>query len=252
MKDHSESPNQPAQSKYQGEFTPNRAHDLVKDVAELQDRPVEDYFTLLSEVATAQQQPGMAAAIDKVSKTSMGSLLRGSYEPVVVGRLPGQPDKTKPAEQWAREYVASALGHTFADLQRIAEYGGDNSIRETRTETIADLKIGGDLDKELFVTLARILAREPEGLEAAVPVPESVTQADQLSIIPGDPNNKAVTLDEQPDQIVRFQTTSVESTVPGYNFVMWRHNRSGHIHGDSSDMHKIYLEQNLPESQQFA
>lgn len=225
--------------KYSGEFTMSSAHDLARDAAEFDDGPVEDYFAVLRGAVSAQGYPDMAHAIDQVSKTSMGSLLRGQYEPIGTRYSNGVATSTKPAEQWARNYLAFDLGCALADLSR--HRGEANS--EFRGETIADLQVGSDLHKELFVFFARIFAREPEKLDATTPTPDHVTDISQMNITEEDVAKGIVTLDGQPDQIVRFQKVTVDSTVPGFNFEMWRHNGRGFIRGDETDKHKLYLVQ---------
>mgnify|MGYP001249563507 CR=1 FL=1 len=223
--------------KYHGEFTMSSAHDLARDAAEFKDGPVEDYFAVLSGAASAQGYPDMAAAIDQVSKTSMGSLLRGQYEPIGTSFRNGVPTSTEPAEQWARNYVASSLGFALADLYALQH----SQKTDQGGETIADLQVGGALDKELFVVFARILASEPEKLDSTAPTPDQVTDKDKMGVTPEDEAKGIVTLDGQPDKIVRFQKVTVDSTVPGFNFEMWRHNGRGFIRGNETDKHKLYL-----------
>lgn len=224
--------------KYTGEFTISTAHDLVREVRELGDQPSEEYFSILQGVAMAQHYPDIASAIERVSKTSRGTVLRGSFEPVVTGWRNGEPTGSQPAEQWAREDIAFGLGHTLADLYDI--HHGRSS--QPGTSTIADLRVGNALDKEIFVTFARILAREPEELDSTMPTPDQVTDISLMSITPEEQAKGLVTLEGQPDKIVRFQKVTVGSNVPGYNFEMWRHNRVGYIRGDETDYHKLYLE----------
>ena len=228
-------------NRYRGEFTVDTAHELVREVQQLDEAAAEDYFAVLRGAVAAQGQPDMAAAIERLSKTSTGTLLRGSFEPVVTGLRDGKPTSTKPAEQWAREYVAFSLGIALSDLYELNRghiiSRGDN----VNTHTLADLQVGGDLNKELFVIFARILAREPERLDSTPPTADQVTDIGNMSISPENRALGVVTLEGQPDKIVRFQKVTVDSTVPGYNFETWRHNRAGYIRGDESDYHKLYL-----------
>ncbi len=230
--------------KYHGEFTISTAHDLVKEVQGLEDRPAEEYFEVLQGAVAAQGHLDMAAAIERVSKTSMGTLLRGSFEPIVTSTRDGKPTSTQSAEQWAREYIAFGLGIMLADLYDLSQ-GRHHGRRGGKqgTSTIADLQVGSDLDKELFMTYARIFAREPERLDATTPTPDEVTDINLMRITPEDRARGVVTLEGQPDKIVRFQKVTVDSNVPGFNFEMWRHNHRGFIRGNETDYHKLYLEQ---------
>ena len=228
--------------KYAGDFNNAKTHELTQEVQALEGQPAEDYFALLQGVANAQGYSEMANSIQAVANTCRGTLLRGNFEPVVTAWRDGQPSNSQSAEQYAREYIASGLGRMFSDLKSF-ETGQEMRRKDGQgTSTIADLRVGNDLDKELFVAFARILARDPAGIDSAMPRNDDVTDIAHMGITPEDIERGIVTEDGRPDQIVRFQTTSVDSVVPGFDFEIWRHNSAGYIRGDGSDLHKIYLQ----------
>ena len=227
-------------SRYAGEFTYGMANSLTQEVSELGNAPAEEFFAVLGSAAEAQGRHGMAEAIERVSRTSEGTLLRGSYEPVVTSRINDKVN-TQPAEQWAREFLAHGVGRTLADLYSL-EHGENPGGKEpSSTTTIADLQVGAGLDKELFVAYARILAQSPESLESTPAVPEDITDVSQMSITREEATANAVMVEDQPDKIIRFQRTRIESAVPGYDFTMLRHGMAGYIKGDGTDMHKLLL-----------
>lgn len=222
--------------KYKGEFTRSTAHDLIAQASDLSEAPIEDYFALLSGAVSAQGYTDMAAAIDMVSKTSMGSLLRGSYEPVVTYSSP-ETTRTMEAEPWARNTIAADISHLLVDLYDLKQ--GKRS--DSQTDTIADIRLNDDMDKEFFVVLSRILAREPERLDAAHSKPLNVEDISNWNLTPEDREKGFVTLEGQPDKLVRFQEVVVDSTVPGFDLELWRHNRKGFIRGDETDQYKLGL-----------
>ncbi len=216
------------------EFTISDARDVVGAVDTLGDAPAADYFKLLQEVAAEQEYPDMSKAIERLSSAPGDTILKGYYE----------PEGSEPAELWARKHVAFALGRVLADLSKISQGGQLERVGgKTGTGTIDDLKIGdAAIDKELFVMFARILAQKPETLDSTPPTPDGVTDKYTMGMTSEHEAEGFVTLDGDPDKIVRFQKITVDSTVPGYAFVAWRHNPIGHITGRETDWLKLYLE----------
>lgn len=228
--------------RFAGEFSLETMHMLAAEAKAVEDRPVSEFFAVLHGAVTGQGHQDLAAAIQRLAQTPGDTLIRGEYEPRATLTINGVAKKWETAEQTARSYVASGVGRMLADIYTIDHSPDHLPPRERGTSTIADLRIGSEFDRELFIIFARMLARDPMQLEVTQPTPDEVTDIALMNISPESRATGVVTLDGQPNKLVRFQKTTIDSTVAGYNFELWRHNHAGHIRGDASDMQKLYLE----------
>lgn len=212
-------------NQFEGNFDNGARWRLIRLASPQDSEPLErqDYFGTIAAAAFAQGHTELASRLIQESKKPLPNVLQGGKYPDVAGpRFTKGPNTEEPkgrgwrdeGTSWVRyQNAEEAVRYDLVDALATAMYDLSERKDSNHGYTIADIPIKDGIQKEVFLYLSKLLVKDPANLSAG----------------------------EVEVERERFERRTVESVIPGYDFVQWRHNRSGKF-GQDDDSVKIFLE----------